>query len=105
MILGIDIGNTNIVIGIFDEKSQMLGNFRIQTNPLQTTDEFGVKLLEIFRFYGYDYQKVSGVIVSSVVPELDYVFEKMIEKYYNKIPLFVGPGIKTGIKIKIDNPK
>ncbi|MCK9536061.1 MAG: type III pantothenate kinase, partial [Bacilli bacterium] len=43
MILGIDIGNTNIVIGIFDEKSQMLGNFRIQTNPLQTTDEFGVR--------------------------------------------------------------
>ncbi|MCK9536119.1 MAG: type III pantothenate kinase, partial [Bacilli bacterium] len=67
--------------------------------------EFGVKLLEIFRFYGYDYQKVSGVIVSSVVPELDYVFETMIEKYFNKTPLFVGPGIKTGIKIKIDNPK
>lgn len=105
MVLGIDIGNTNIVIGIFDEKLKMLESFRIETNSFQTVDEYGIKFLEIFRFYGYNYLEVEGVIISSVVPELDYIFESMSKKFFGKTPLFVGPGIKTGIKINIDNPK
>src|SRR5690554_3511296 len=105
MILGIDIGNTNIVIGIFDDNLQIIRDFRIQTNPAETDDELGVKLLQIFNFYGYNHQNVNGVIVSSVVPELDHIFERMIVKYFNINPLFVNPGIRTGIKVNIDNPK
>ena len=67
--------------------------------------EYGVKLIEILQFYGYDSRQVIGAIISSVVPELDHVFEKTVIKYLGITPLFVGPGIKTGIKIKIDHPK
>ncbi len=105
MILGIDIGNTNIVIGLIDGKNTLIGSFRIHTNTRQTADEYGVKLIEILRFYGYDSRQVIGAIISSVVPELDHVFEKTVIKYLGITPLFVGPGIKTGIKIKIDHPK
>ncbi|HHZ18654.1 MAG TPA: type III pantothenate kinase [Acholeplasmataceae bacterium] len=105
MILCIDIGNTNIVTGLLDDNRKLLGSFRIHTNAQQTADEYGVKLVEIFRFYGYDYQLLSGVIIASVVPELDHVFEQTIKKYLGITPLFVGPGIKTGIKVKIDQPR
>lgn len=105
MILGIDIGNTHIVIGIFDEHVKMLETFRLLTNPRQTEDELGIWMLEIFRFYNFDYNEISGVVISSVVPELDHVFERMVKKFLKKPALMIGPGIKTGIKIKIDNPR
>lgn len=104
MLLCIDIGNTNTVIGIF-RKEELLASFRIESNLYQTADEYGIKLLEMFKYHSLDALDVEGVIISSVVPILDSTYEKMIAKYFNKKPLFVGPGIKTGIKITTDNPK
>lgn len=104
MLLCIDIGNTNTVIGVYEDNNLLI-DFRIESNLSQTADEYGVKLLDMFKYNNLDYHKVDGVIISSVVPNLDSTFEKMIFKYFNNNAIFVGPGIKSGIKIKTDNPK
>ncbi|MDD3107230.1 MAG: type III pantothenate kinase [Bacilli bacterium] len=104
MLLCIDIGNTNIVLGVFSQ-DKLVHSFRIQANLMQTSDEYGTKIIEILQFLGVDYHEIAGVIISSVVPGLDGTFEKMTDRYFNTKPLFVGPGTKSGIKIKIDNPK
>ena len=104
MLLCIEIGNTNIVLGVFED-NKLTHSFRIASNILETVDEYGVKIIEILRVFNLDYKKIEGVVISSVVPGLDTTFEKMIFKYFNATPLFVSPGVKTSIKIKIDNPK
>jgi len=104
MLLCIDIGNTNTVIGIY-EAEKLLAYFRIESNLSQTADEYGVKLMAMFRYNNLEYTKLKGSIISSVVPNLDSTYEKMIIKYFNMTPLFVGPGVKSGIKIKTENPK
>jgi type III pantothenate kinase len=104
MLLCIDIGNTNTVFGVF-EQERLLAEFRLESNLHQTADEYGVKFLELLRYNGLNSQQIDGVIIASVVPSLDTIYEKMIRKYFHLVPLFVGPGIKTGINIKTDNPK
>lgn len=104
MILCIDIGNTNCVFGVFDN-DKLVTCFRLESKLSQTTDEYGVKILELLKYHRLDSSKISGIIISSVVPSLDTTFEKMLFKYFNIKPLFVGPGTKTGIKIVADNPK
>ncbi len=104
MILVIDVGNTNIVLGIY-EKRELLHHWRIHTNRSSTVDEYGVLLLNLFQFANVQATEIEGVIISSVVPPLQFTLEKLCTKYLKKQPLFVGPGIKTGLNIKIENPR
>ena len=99
-----DIGNTNIVIGIFED-DKIVNRFRFSTNTLMTADEYGIKLMQLFNFNNINKDLIDGVIVSSVVPELDFIIKTMIKKYLGLEPIIVGPGVKTGIHIKLDNPK
>lgn len=99
-----DIGNTNIVIGIFN-KNEIINRFRFSTNTSMTSDEYGIKILQLFSFNNISKENIEGFIISSVVPELDLIIKLMVNKYFNLEPIIVGPGIKTGIHIKLDNPK
>ena len=104
MLICVDIGNTNIVLGLFDE-NDLKQSFRFQTDVYQTVDEYGIKIMQIFNSFGIKKEDIEGIIISSVVPQLDLIFAKLFEKYLNKKAIFVGPGIKSGINIRLDNPK
>lgn len=99
-----DIGNTNIVIGIFNG-NEIVNRFRFSTNTSMTSDEYGIKIMQLFVFNKINKEDIEGFIISSVVPELDLIIKLMVNKYFNLEPIIVGPGIKTGIHIKLDNPK
>ncbi len=104
MIICVDVGNTNICLGVFEE-DKLLKMFRFATNYNETSDELIVKVKSLFEINSIDYKKVEGAIIGSVVPRMDSILEKMFIDYFNIKPLFVGQGIKSGINIKIDNPK
>lgn len=104
MLICIDIGNTNVVIGVFD-KTKLLNTFRLETKALRTEDEYGIRILENLKYINVAKADITGAIIASVVPQVDATFEKTLLKYFNIKPLFVGQGVKTGIKIKIENPK
>lgn len=104
MIFVLDAGNTNIVLGIFKEK-ELIVECRIGTDPKRTADEYGIQVLELFNHNKIDVKEIEGVIISSVVPNIMYSIEHMIRKYFKVNPIVVGPGVKTGINIKYDNPK
>lgn len=104
MILVIDVGNTNIVLGAYDNTGY-IADWRLSTDYKRTADEFGILVTQLFVMKNLDYQKVKGVIISSVVPNIMYSLEHMIRKYFKQDPIIVGPGVKTGINIKYDNPK
>lgn len=103
MILAIDIGNTNIVIGCI-ENDEILFNERVSTNHTATDLEYTIQLKTVFEIHNIDTQKIRGAIVSSVVPSVTQTMKKAIEKLVNCNPLIVGPGIKTGLRITTDNP-
>lgn len=100
MIILVDIGNTNIVIGVAKE-NEIVETYRMSTDTSLTTDEYAGKL----RGFGIDKIDVKGVAISSVVPQLDHVFTALFEKYYNKKAMLIASGIKSGLKLKIDNQK
>jgi type III pantothenate kinase len=103
MILTIDIGNTNIVLGGFvNEELKFVA--RIATNPNKTEDEYATKIRSILALHNVEKSEVSGAIISSVVPPLNSIVKKAVKLIYNVDPLLVGPGIKTGINIHCDNP-
>lgn len=104
MILALDVGNTNIVIGVF-ENDQLVHYWRVSTNREKTEDEYGLLLKSLFENEGRVHSDVTGIIISSVVPPIMFALERMCEKYFNVKPLVVGPGIKTGLNIKYENPK
>lgn len=104
MILVLDVGNTNIVLGAYEGKN-LIADWRLATDHKRTADEYGIQVTQLFMQKKLNCEDVEGVIVSSVVPNIMYTIEHMIRKYFNKTPLIVGPGIKTGINIKYDNPK
>ncbi|MBL4937100.1 type III pantothenate kinase [Clostridium sp. YIM B02515] len=104
MILVLDVGNTNIVLGVYEGKN-LIADWRLATDHKRTADEYGVQVMQLFTQKKLELDKVEGVIVSSVVPNIMYTVEHMVRKYFNQTPLVVGPGIKTGINIKYDNPK
>ena len=104
MIFAVDIGNTNVVLGVFDGKD-LLQNFRLATDPLKTTDEYAATIILLLERNGVDPKQIKAVVISSVVPQLVFTFSKLSRKYFNLEPIIVGPGIKTGLKIKIENPK
>lgn len=103
MILTIDVGNTNAVLGVF-EKRKLIKDWRISTDKDKTPDEYGVLLYNLFSSAGLDTIKVKGIIISSVVPPLITVLKGVADKYFKLEPLVIGPGIKTGMNILMDNP-
>jgi len=96
MIILIDIGNTNIVIGEYNE--EITKTYRFLTDKLKSADEYYIYLKDILK-------NAKGIIISSVVPELNNVFKELSNKYLNLEPIVIGPGVKTGLKIVTDNPK
>ena len=104
MIICIDIGNTNIKYGLFD-KDKLVLSFRVATDHKKTSDEYGGQLLSILNNNNIPIDKISGGIISSVVPPLDYTLEKMCAIYLKIKPLMLEPGLKTGLNLKVDNAK
>lgn len=104
MVLVFDVGNTNIVVGVY-HRNQLITHWRIRTDTLRTADEYGVMLNSLFHYHDLSMRSVTAVVISSVVPPLMMEMETMSERYFGCKPLVVGPGIKTGLPIKYDNPR
>lgn len=104
MILVLDVGNTNIKAGVF-QQDVLAAAFRIATDRQKTSDEYGITLTQLLAHEGIKHTDIEGIIISSVVPTINYTLEHMIADYFGKTPMMVGPGIKTGINIRYDNPK
>ncbi len=104
MILGIDIGNTNIKYGVFDG-DRIVASFRVSSRLSRTADEYGAVLVNLLKDKGIEKQDITGIIVSSVIPPLNYTVCHMCEYFFGINPLMVGPGIKTGLNVKVENPK
>ena len=104
MLLAIDVGNTNIVAGLYDG-SKLRNVWRLATNKERTSDEFGVFFITMFNMESLKPDQVKDVIISSVAPNVMYSLRHAIRKFFNTNPILIEPGIKTGLNIKIDNPK
>ncbi|MFW6035035.1 MAG: type III pantothenate kinase [Halothermotrichaceae bacterium] len=104
MILTMDVGNTNTVLGIF-RQGKLIKDWRISTDRHKTPDEYGTLLYNFFYYQNLKIDKIKGIILSSVVPPVVTVLKSAAAKYLNIAPLIVGPGVKTGLNIKMDNPR
>jgi type III pantothenate kinase len=104
MILVFDVGNTNIVLGVF-RGDELVANWRLSTNRFQTADEYGILLKELFAISGLEMKTVKALLISSVVPPLMFTLEQMCVKFFGLTPLVVVPGIKTGLAIKYENAR
>lgn len=104
MIVVMDVGNTNIVFGVYEGK-KLLNHWRMTTDRERTSDEFGMFLMNIFNSEKIDVSNIEAVVIASVVPPIMYSLEHAIKKYFKLEPMIVGPGIKTGINIKYENPR
>ena|ERR1700683_1070360 len=103
MLLTMDVGNTNTVLGVF-EGEKLLANWRLTTSRDQTIDEYGILARDLFTLASIDSSAIDGVIISSVVPQLNGTLAGMSERYFHLKALFVEPGVKTGMAIHYDNP-
>lgn len=103
MLLAIDIGNTNITLGVFKEK-ELLGKFRMTTKQPRTSDEYGITLRELLRNQDMDSGQVDAVIIASVVSDIMHSFGSAIIKYFGCKPIVVSAGIKTGIRVATESP-
>ncbi len=104
MILAIDVGNTNTVLGVY-KNEKLIKHWRISTDKDKTPDEYGILLEELFSYADISCEEITGIIISSVVPPVVTVLEQTARVYFNLQPLIIGPGVKTGINIKMDNPR
>jgi type III pantothenate kinase len=120
MLLVIDVGNTNTVLGVFDRAAKVAGangaagesakygrlmaNWRVATIKTQTVDEYGVLFRNLFAMANLEAKGIGGIMISSVVPPLDSTLREVCERYFNTRPLFVEPGVKTGMPVLYDNP-
>jgi len=104
MLLAIDVGNTNTVVGAFDGRN-LVEQFRLETHPHRTSDEWGLLCLLALRERGVEPERIRSVVVSSVVPPLQHTLERTSTRYFGTRPLFVGPGVKTGMPILYDDPR
>ena len=103
MLLTIDIGNTNISLGVFLSR-ELINHWTINSDLFKTSDEYGVLLQNLFNQSGLDRKNVNGIIMSSVVPPLTPVFQSLCRHLFQPKPLTVGPGLKTGMPILYENP-
>ena len=104
MIFTMDIGNTNIKTALF-EGDKMLQYWRLTTNKMMSSDEYGILLANLFRHNNMDMKAVDGIIMSSVAPSINFTIEHMVQNYFGIQPMMVVPGIRTGINLKYDNPR
>ena len=104
MIFCIDIGNTNIKYAVFDGDN-LRATFRVSSQKYITSDEYGVIVRDLLKTANISKSEIKGAIMSSVIPSLNYTMEHMCRDYLSLTPLIVGPGIKTGLNIKVDNSK
>jgi type III pantothenate kinase len=104
MLLVVDVGNTNTVIGVFDGDN-LVSNWRVVTLPERTSDEYGVLIQNLYYSSRISSQNIKDIIVSCVVPPMVGIIDELCEKYFEIRPLYVEPGIKTGMPIYYDNPK
>jgi type III pantothenate kinase len=103
MLLTIDVGNTNTVLGVF-RGEELIANWRLTTAREQTVDEYGVLTRNLFTLAGLDRDAITGVIISSVVPPVNWTLAEMSRVYFGKKALFVEMGVKTGMAVLVDNP-
>jgi type III pantothenate kinase len=104
VLLAIDVGNTNTVLGAY-EGAKLRHHWRIETSHTRTSDEYGILVRQLFAAAGLDPAHVDAVAISSVVPPLSFTLEGMSLRYFKVKPLFVGPGVKTGMPILYENPR
>lgn len=104
MLLVIDVGNTNIVAGVFDDK-ELVCQWRFSTDRSKTADEYGILLRSMFNYTRMPMDQIKAIIISSVVPPLIVPLCHMCERYFELTPMVVGPGIKSGISLRYDNPR
>ncbi|HEX8814225.1 MAG TPA: type III pantothenate kinase [Terriglobales bacterium] len=118
MLLVIDVGNTNTVLGVFAKVAKMpagkqvtapryevlVANWRVATVATQTVDEYGVLFRNLFAMDNLDVKAIEGIVISSVVPPLDSTLRQVCERYFASKPLFIGPGVKTGMPVLYENP-
>jgi type III pantothenate kinase len=115
MLLVLDVGNTNTVLGVFDtgaersalvapQDQSLLANWRVATVATQTVDEYGVLFRNLFAMDKIEVSGIHGIVISSVVPPLDSTLRQVCERYFNTKPLFIEPGIKTGMPVLYENP-
>ena len=111
MLLVVDVGNTNTVLGLFEPKPlgqgkprKLIAHWRVSTNKSQTVDEYGVLFRNLFAMNGIEVGAVQGIVISSVVPPLDSTLREVCERYFQLKPLFIEPGVKTGMPVHYDNP-
>ena len=104
MLVTVDIGNTNITIGIFD-KDDLIGTYRLTTKVRRTSDEYGFMLKNFLDRSNVHEKQIDAVIVSSVVPKVMHSFTNGIKKFVGIEPLIVGPGVKSGISVQLENPR
>lgn len=115
MLLVIDVGNTNTVLGVFapveaqagpgaPHYQSLLANWRVATSRRSTVDEYGVLFRNLFSMAELEAKEIHGIVISSVVPPLDPILRAVCERYFSLRPLFVEPGVKTGMPVHYDNP-
>src|SRR6202790_5206885 len=103
MLLTIDVGNTNTVLGVF-RGEELIANWRLTTARQQTVDEYGVLTRTLFTLAGLDRYSINGVIISSVVPPVNWTLGEMARIYFGQKALFVEAGVRTGMSVLVDNP-
>ncbi len=119
MLLALDVGNTNTVLGLYrldaersgpaatgqlEGEPVLVAHWRVTTHRAQTSDEYGVLFVNLFQMHGMSVDQVTHIIISSVVPPVESTLRRVCEKYFHLQPLFVEPGIKTGMPVLVDNP-
>ncbi|MFY3791139.1 type III pantothenate kinase [Ureibacillus sp. MALMAid1270] len=104
MILVLDAGNSTIDLGVY-QNDALLYHWRMETNLHKTGDEYAMQIKMLFMHNDLDFKHIEGVIISSVVPSIMYSLQEMCRKYFHVNPLIVGPGVKTGLNIKYENPR
>ncbi len=104
MLLGIDVGNTNITCGVFRDK-EMVATFRMTTKKPRTSDEYGMIMKNLLENNKINADEIDAIIVASVVPKVMYSLGSALIKYFEIMPIVVEPGIKTGIRLDFDNPR
>ena len=113
MLLVLDVGNTNTVLGVFAKAAdsgippkyeKLLANWRVTTRAAQTVDEYGVLFRNLFAMQALEPTEIEGIVISSVVPPIDSTLRRVCERYFQRKPLFIEPGVKTGMPVLYENP-
>src|SRR5262250_2868147 len=103
MLLVIDVGNTNTVLGVYEDV-RLIGHWRLETKPSQTADEYGILVRNLFALTNLEFSRIRDIVIASVVPPLNSVLEQMSLQYFQLKPLFIEPGVKTGMPVLYDSP-